>query len=90
MKKIDFQILAQINHYQTKIWEEEDDDFMDGRKIRNYERALENRFRKLNADEKMINDIYETFHMYDPTYKEQCDRLRARGYVIVNNGKEAE
>ena len=87
--EIDFQILAQINYYQTKIFEEEDDNFVDGRKIRNYERAITNRLKKLNADEQMAKDIYETFCICDPTYKEQCDRLRARGYTIVNNGKEA-
>ena len=81
--KIDFQILTQINYYLMMIWEEEDKDFADGRKISAYQRAIENRFKKLNADEQMRNDIYETFCCIDPPYK-----LRMRGYTIVNNGKE--
>lgn len=85
---IDLQILAHIVHYLNKIWLEEDSDFVDGRKIKAYERAIENRFKKLNADEQMQKDIYETHCILDFTYKEQCDRLRARGYTIINNEKK--
>ena len=90
MKEIDFQLLAQINVYQTRIWNEEGDDYPDYRKIRNYERAIDNRFAKMGADKQMQKDIEDTFCMLDWTYKEQCDRLRALGYVIVNNGRKPE
>lgn len=81
-KEIDFLLLAQINYFMQKIFNEEDDDYVDHRKIRNYERAIENRFKKLNADEQMKKDIHRTFCPVDFTYKEQCDRLRALGYAI--------
>lgn len=85
-KVIDFQILAQIIYFYDKIWEEEDD-YCDYRKIRIWERAIERREKKLNADEQMKKDIFETHCILDRTYKEQADRLRVRGYTIVNNEK---
>lgn len=85
-KTIDFKVLESIIRYLDIIWLEEDEDFPDGRKIRNYERAIENRFKILGADEQMQKDILETHRVLDSTFKEQCDRLRERGYVIVNNG----
>ena len=87
-KTIDFQILASIIRYLDCIFVEEDDDFVDRRKIVAYERAIDNRLKKLNADEQMEKDIYETHCPLDPTYENQCDRLRARGYAIVNNGEK--
>ena len=89
-KEIDFKVLASINCYLSRIWLEEDQDCPDGRKIRNYERAIENRFKILGADEQMRKDIEETHCILDFTFKEQCDRLRARGYIIVNNGEEKQ
>lgn len=86
-KTIDFQILARIINRLDWIYDEEFD-YPDGRKIHNWERAIENRFKKLGADEQMKKDIYETYSRFHPTYKEQCDKLRARGYIIVNNGKK--
>lgn len=85
-REIDFQLLVQISFYRTKIWDEEDS-MVDRRKIKRYEVAIENRLKKLNADEQMREDIFETYCYADWTYKEQADRLRARGYVIVNNGE---
>lgn len=87
-KIIDFQILAQIIYFYDKIWEEEDNCYPDYRKIRIWERAIERREKKLNADEQMKKDIWETHCYLDRTYKEQADRLRSRGYIIVNNEKK--
>lgn len=86
-KTIDFQVLASIIRYLDRIFVEDDGE-NDGRKIRAYERAIENRLKKLNADVQMEKDIYETHCPLDGTYEAQCDQLRARGYVIVNNGEK--
>lgn len=86
-KTIDYVTLCGIIYYLDRIWEEEDNDYVDRRKTRNYERAIENRLKKLNADEQMKRDIYETHRVIDFTFKEQCDRLVARGYEITH-GKE--
>ena len=89
-KTIDFQILASIIRYLDRIFVEEDQDCVDGRKLRAYERAIENRLKKLNADEQMEKDIYETHCVIDRTYEAQCNRLRAKGYTIVNNEKKED
>ena len=86
-KTIDFQILAQIIYYLDCIFSEEDGE-NDGRKIRIYERAVENRLKKLKADKQMEEDIYKTHCILDRTYEAQCDRLRAKGYTIINNEKK--
>ena len=85
-KTIDFDLLAGIIQRLDLTWYEQDQDHVNGRTIANYERAITNRLKKLGAGEQMTRDIYETHCVLDKTYKEQCDRLRARGYVIVNNG----
>lgn len=84
---IDFQILAKIINRLDWIWLEEDGE-CNGHKIAGWWRGIENQMKKLGADEQMQKDIYETHCIADPTYKVQCDRLRARGYTIINNGKK--
>lgn len=83
-KIINFQILVHIIDRLTWIWIEQDSVFCDGRKIHNWERTIENRFKELQADEQMKEDIRNTFCILDRTYKEQNDRLRALGYTIIN------
>ncbi len=83
---IDFQILRRINDLMTDIWLEEDGD-NDRRVIRNKERAIDRRFAMMNADEFMRADIWDTFRVMDRIYGNQCDRLRAWGYTIINNGE---
>lgn len=86
-KTIDFQVLASIIRYLDEIFCEEDGE-NDGRKIRAYERAIENRLKKLNADKQMEDDIRKTHCILDRTYEAQCNRLRAKGYTIINNQKK--
>lgn len=87
-KTIDFQCLAKIIRNLDKRFSEEDDDCPDGRKLRIYDKAIEHWLRKMNADEQMEKDIYETHCVLDRTYEAQCDRLRAKGYTIINNDKK--
>ena len=84
-KVIDFPTLAKIIDYYDKIWLEEDEDCPDYRKIRIYERAIDRRLKKINADEQMEQDIWDTHCVLDRTYEAQCDRLRKRGYTIINS-----
>lgn len=84
MKEIDFQILKGIYYYLDRIWEEEQEDYPDYRKIRAYERAIDNRLKKLGADKQFEKDLYATHCVVDTIYKQQNDRLRAMGYIIVN------
>ena len=84
---IDFQFLAKIIINLDKTFSEEDQDFPDGRKMKIYERSIDHWLSKLNADKEMERDIYETHCPLDQTFEKQCDRLRAKGYTIINNKK---
>lgn len=87
-KTIDFQILAKIIRDLDRIYDADCDDYPDHRIISNNERAIERWFNEMGADEQMKRDIYDTHVRFDPTYEAQCDRLRAKGYTIVNNKKK--
>lgn len=87
-KTIDFQILARIIRDLDNIFDEEMNDYPDRRAISNNERAIERWFKKMGADEQMKRDIYATHVRFDPTYEAQCDKLRAKGYTIINNKKK--
>lgn len=89
-KTIDFQILARIIRDLDNIFDEEMNDYPDRRVISNNERAIERWFEKMGADEQMKRDIYGTHVRFDPTYEAQCDKLRAKGYAIVNNNPKKE
>ena len=87
-KEIDFQILKKIIDALDNIWDEEDEDYPNRRRIGQFERGIDNNLKKLNADKEMEEAIYATHHRFHPTYEAQCDALRAKGYIIINNGKE--
>lgn len=87
-KTIDFQILARIIRDLDNIFDEEMNDYPDRRVISNNERAIERWFEKMGADAQMKCDIHATHVRFDPTYEAQCDKLRAKGYIIVNNKKK--
>ena len=87
-KTIDFQCLAKIIRDLDHIFDEEMNDFPDRRVVSNNERAIEHWFKKMGANEQMKQDIYETHVRFDPTYEAQCDRLRVKGYTIINNEKK--
>jgi|GEM_PF-2769217 len=87
-KEISFRLLKRIADNLSKIFEEEDEDYPDGRKISCYERAIKSNLRKLGADKAMEDDIIRTHCVLDQTYKEQCDRLRGLGYVITHDGEK--
>lgn len=87
-KIIDFQLLAKAIRDLDRLYDLDCDDYPDQRAVRNTERALEHWFDKMGADEQMKRDIYDTHCRFDPTYEAQCDKLRAKGYTIVNNEKK--
>ena len=89
-KTIDFQCLAKIIRDLDHIFDEEMNDYPDRRIVSNNERAIEHWFKKMGADDQMKQDIYDTHVRFDPTYEAQCDKLRAKGYAIVNNEKKEE
>ncbi len=85
-KTIDFQILARIIRDLDRLYDADYDD--NHRAVANNERAIERWFKKMDADEQMKQDIYDTHVRFDPTYEAQCDKLRAKGYIIINNEKK--
>lgn len=87
-KTIDFQILAKIIRDLDRIYDADYDD--NHRAVANNERAIDRWFGKMGADEQMKRDIYDTHNRFDPTYEAQCDKLRAKGYTIINNEKKEE
>ena len=89
-KIIDFQILARIIRHLDRIFEIEDSHAYYGKSVTAYGKMIDTQLKKLNADKQMIKDIYETHCPLDGTYEAQCDRLRARGYTIVNNKIKGE
>ena len=89
-KTIDFQILAKVIRDLDRIFDADMEDYPDYRIIRANERAIDRWFEKMGADDQMKRDIYDTHVRFDPTYKAQCDRLRAKGYIIVNNQKKED
>ena len=86
-KRIDFQILKKIVDALDQIFDEEDEDYPNRRRIAGLERGIDNNMKRLNASKQMESDIYATHRRIDPTYEAQCDRLRALGYIIYNNKK---
>ena len=87
-KTIDFQILAKVIRDLDRIYDADFDD--NHRAVATNERAIERWFKKMGADDQMKRDIYDTHVRFDPTYEAQCDRLRAKGYTIINNNTKKE
>lgn len=89
-KTIDFQILAKVIRDLDRIFDADMEDYPDYRTIRANERAIDRWFEKMGADDQMKKDIYDTHVRFDPTYEAQCDKLRAKGYIIINNRKKED
>ena len=87
-KKIPFKLIAEIQNYNLKLFEEEDEEFPDGRTLSNYNRAIERRLEKITQDEVLQQKILTAIDkgswvQSDYTYKPICDNLRALGFDIV-------
>ena len=52
MKIITYKQLNEIKDFMLKIFEELDDDYYDWRKVRNWERAIDNRLKQCNDKER--------------------------------------
>lgn len=88
MKTIDFQILAKLIYHKDKATYRTWEGFYE--KANRHEKSVDMLFDKLHADEQMRKDINECYQCpyganKEWNYKGICDRLRARGYTIVNN-----
>ena len=52
MKIITYKQLNEIKDFMLKIFEELDDDYYDWRKVRNWERAIDNRLKQCTEEER--------------------------------------
>lgn len=87
--KIHLKDIIEIQYLEMEIFEEEDNDYVDYRIIRNKERAIYRRLAKTisskEEQEKMRRCIYsEMWNQHDITFKPICDAIRKLGYEVVN------
>lgn len=79
--------IAKVQRLYVEIFEEEDDDFVDHRKIRPKEMAIDRILNKITPNEEDQKKIYniicvQSWNQDDNTYKPICDELRKLNYII--------
>lgn len=87
MKELKMSWIAKIQIATMKIFEAEDEDYPDYRRIRANERAIDHYLGLITDDtveqRKILEAIEkENFNTKDRTYKPVCDNLRELGYTI--------
>lgn len=93
MKSINAKDIKTINWLLVEIFEEEDNEFVDGRIIEPKYRKIDRILERITSDKKEQRVILEainkeTFNTNDYTFKPIVDNLRKLGYEIVYTKKE--
>ena len=93
MKLINAKDIKTINWLLVEIFEEEDNEFVDGRIIGPKYRKIDRILERITSDKKEQRVILEainkeTFNTNDYTFKPIVDNLRKLGYEIVYTKKE--
>ena len=86
--KIKLKDIIKIQYLEMELFEIEDDEYVDYRKVRGKERAIYNSLEKITDDkekQKEIRDcVYKNmWNTEDTTFKPICDGLRQLGYEVV-------
>lgn len=89
MMKIDLKDIIKIQHLEMEIFEEEDNDYVDYRIVKNKERAIYRRLAKTSSSkeeqEKVRKCIYSgMWNQQDTTFKPICDEIRKLGYEVIS------
>ena len=88
MREIKLVYIAKLQHWYIEVFEEEDSDYPNYRRIGQFNRYIDKVLNKITKDvqeQKKIWDIivHQSWNMIDRTFKPICDDLRALGYTII-------
>ncbi len=88
MRDIKLVDIAKLQHYYIEIFNEEDSDYPNYRRIGQFNRHVDKILNKIidnPREQKKIWDIivHQSWNMTDRTFKPICDDLRALGYTII-------
>lgn len=86
--KIEFKDIVKLQKLYIEIYEEEDQDYPDGRIIRNKEKAVQRILDKITNDNYSQRQIWyiiqtKSWDQTDYSYKPICDELRKLNYIIL-------
>ncbi len=86
--KIEFKDIVKLQKLYIEIYEEEDQDYPDGRIIRNKEKAVQRILDKITNDNYSQRQIWyiiqtKSWDQKDYSYKPICDELRKLNYIIL-------
>ena len=79
MKVITYKQLNEIKDFMLKIFEELDDDYYDWRKVRNWERAIDNRLKQCTEEESA--EAWDLIKRYN---NDCASKLKANGWQVVS------
>lgn len=94
-KIIKLSTIAKIQKLTIKLFEAEDEEYVDGRTINNYNRAIDKHLATITDNqEEQLNILKvierENWNTNDLTYKPICDKLREMGYEISEGVEDEE
>jgi hypothetical protein len=90
-KEIKLIDIVKLQHYYIERWEEEDGDYVNYRRVGQFNRREQEILDKItdNRDEqRAITNIIAkgSWNSRDMTFKTICNEIRALGYEVINNG----
>lgn len=93
MREIKLYNIAKIQHWYIQIFEEEDSDYPNYRRIAIFNRAIDRKLNEITDNKEEQRKIYniiihQSWNMNDRTFKPICDDLRKLGYTIIQGISE--
>lgn len=90
MKRIKFEWLVKAQNAFMRMFEAEDEEYPDYRKVRANERAMDYWIGKITQDKEEYGKIYHiissgSFDTRDYSFKSMCDRLEEIGFEVADN-----
>jgi len=88
MREIKLVDIAKLQHWYIEVFEEEDSDYPEYRRIAQFNKHIDRVLNEITKDaqeQKKILDIivHQSWNMTDRTFKPICDDLRVLGYTII-------
>ena len=90
-KQIKLIDIVKLQHYYMKRFEEEDSDYVNYRRVGQFNRREQEILNKITdnkEEQRKITDIIAkgSWNFNDRTFKPICDDIRALGYEVISNG----
>lgn len=88
MREIKLVDIAKLQHWYIEVFEEEDSDYPDYRRIARFNKHIDRVLNEITKDAQEQKKIWgiivhQSWNMTDRTFKPICDDLRALGYTII-------